>query len=251
MKQNIYDHPDFFNGYKALRLNDTGLNGILEEPALRSLLPQLEGLTLLDIGCGFGHFCRYARDQKAKTVFGLDISSRMIRQAKKMTADRYIHYECVAVEDFRHSSQAFDLAVSSLAFHYVRNWKHTIQNISKWLKPGGIFVFSVEHPIYTASMKDWKRDSHGKPLHIPVDHYCMEGKRLSHWFVDGVIKYHRTLSTYINTLVDSGFVIERLLEPRPSQESIQQCPDFERFRRCPPFLLIRARKDNSPLSAEK
>ncbi|WP_207393065.1 hypothetical protein [Providencia sp. M-27] len=69
-EQNIYDDPIFFKNYQALRVNDTGLNGIMEEPALRALLPDLKGKIVLDLGSGFGDFARYAHS-KCGGVFNI------------------------------------------------------------------------------------------------------------------------------------------------------------------------------------
>ena len=58
--QNIYDNSTFFESYKKLRINDLGFNNLIEQPALRALLPNFNGKTIMDIGCGFGDFCQYA-----------------------------------------------------------------------------------------------------------------------------------------------------------------------------------------------
>ena len=55
--QNIYDHPDFYEGYRSLRENPVNYNVLLEHPALLSLLPDPTGKDVLDLGCGFGAIC--------------------------------------------------------------------------------------------------------------------------------------------------------------------------------------------------
>ena len=70
MTQNIYDNEEFFAGYSRLRRSVEGLDGAPEWPALRALLPDLRGLNVLDLGCGFGWFCRWAHQQGAVNVFG-------------------------------------------------------------------------------------------------------------------------------------------------------------------------------------
>ncbi|MBL3586564.1 class I SAM-dependent methyltransferase [Rhodovulum sulfidophilum] len=82
--QNVYDDPVFFNGYKKLRQNDTGLNGALEVPALHALLPNLSGKSILDLGCGFGDFARYARGAGAHSVTAVDLSQKMISEAERL-----------------------------------------------------------------------------------------------------------------------------------------------------------------------
>src|SRR4051794_1731272 len=111
MAQNIYDRPDFFEGYSSLNRSVQGLAGAAEWPAVRSMLPDMHGLRVVDLGCGFGWFCRWAREEGALHVLGLDISERMLERAREATSD---DLETVSLP-----SSQFDLAYSSLALHYV------------------------------------------------------------------------------------------------------------------------------------
>jgi ubiquinone/menaquinone biosynthesis C-methylase UbiE len=90
--QNVYDDPIFFEGYKALRTHDSGFNSALEIPALRELLPSLEGKRVLDLGCGFGDFARFASDSGALEVTAVDVSARMLEEALKLTDDPRISF---------------------------------------------------------------------------------------------------------------------------------------------------------------
>jgi SAM-dependent methyltransferase len=207
--QNIYDDPVFFAGYQALRQADSGLNGAVEIPALRRLLPPLDGRRVLDLGCGFGDFARYARQSGATAVTAVDVSRKMLAAAAALTDDAAIAYRHSAIEDFEPEPAAFDVVVSSLALHYVADYAAVVRAVFRALKPGGWFVFSVEHPICTAHSVDWVRDAEGHIGHWPVDQYQCEGRRNSFWFVDGVTKYHRTVATYVNALLDAGFRLER------------------------------------------
>ena len=87
MAQNIYDDPGFFEGYSRLGRSVEGLEGAPEWPALRALMPDLRGLEVVDLGCGFGWFCRWARERGAAHVLGLDLSERMLARARASTAD--------------------------------------------------------------------------------------------------------------------------------------------------------------------
>ncbi|GGP24229.1 class I SAM-dependent methyltransferase [Silvimonas amylolytica] len=243
MPQNIYDNPTFFKGYKALRQRDTGLNGAVEMPALQSLLPVLVGLQVLDLGCGFGDFARFARLHGAASVVGVDISANMLEEARHLTADRAITYQHSSIERFQPApGVTFDLVVSSLALHYVEDYAAAVRAVWQVLKPGGLFVFSVEHPLCTANPVGWIKDETDNKVHWPLDHYQSEGQRDTRWFVDGVIKYHRTTQTWINTLLDNGFVLERMSEPGPIAEAVQARPALADENRRPPFLLLRARR---------
>jgi ubiquinone/menaquinone biosynthesis C-methylase UbiE len=241
--QNIYDDPDFFQGYHELRRTETGLNAVLEQPALRRLLPPLTGLRILDLGCGFGNFARYARQQQAAEVYGIDSSGRMLDEAKQLTKDDDIHYLHVSMEEFVPEEHSFDLATSSLALHYVRDYASVLRKVCSALKPKGYFVFSVEHPICTANPIGWCKDPLSqRELHWPLDRYREEGKRNTTWFVGNVIKFHRTTETYVNGLIEAGFKILRLEEPEPLPKSIQEQPEFSLHRRRPPVLLLSAEK---------
>src|SRR6516162_4286802 len=81
MTQNIYDNEEFFAGYSRLRRSVEGLDGMPEWPALRALLPDLLGRKVLDLGCGFGWFCRWAREQGASNVVDVDVSEKMLARA--------------------------------------------------------------------------------------------------------------------------------------------------------------------------
>ncbi|STV75205.1 type 11 methyltransferase [Klebsiella michiganensis] len=88
MSQNIYDDPAFFAGYATLDRSVKGLEGAPEWPTIQQMLPPLSGLRVVDLGCGYGWFCRWARDRGAAQVDGLDLSSRMLERAREMTEGR-------------------------------------------------------------------------------------------------------------------------------------------------------------------
>src|SRR5215216_1522287 len=100
MTQNIYDDAGFFAGYSALPRSIHGLDGAPEWPTLRAGLPDLKGLRVLDLGCGFGWFCRYARSAGAASAIGLDVSERMLARARTETADDAISYARADLEEF-------------------------------------------------------------------------------------------------------------------------------------------------------
>lgn len=244
MAQNIYDNPDFFQGYKALRQNDTGLNGALELPALLAQLPPLTGLSVLDLGCGFGDFARHARHHGTSHVLGLDVSEKMLAEAARLTDDHEdgITYKLQAMESFSSEAAAFDLVVSSMALHYVQDYSALVDKIFKSLKPGGMLVFSVEHPCCTANPVGWVRDQDGQASHWPLDRYQEEGERLTSWFVDGVTKYHRTVETYVGGLLSAGFVLRHLGEPKPLPKFLEERPVLQETLRRPPVLLLSVQK---------
>lgn len=240
--QNIFDNPEMFAGYKLLREQDSGLNGALEIPALRALLPDLNGLHILDLGCGFGDFARLARGQAAASVIGVDVSIRMIENARAQTQDEHVDYLVSSIEEYAPPAETFDLVISSLTLHYVKDYFDAMKKIHDALKPGGRLLFSVEHPICTAFPIGWIKNAEGARQHWPVKDYSDESQRSTQWFVDGVIKYHRTVATYANTLIALGFNIAHIGEPVPTSEALEKRSELrDQFQR-PAFLLIAADK---------
>jgi 2-polyprenyl-3-methyl-5-hydroxy-6-metoxy-1,4-benzoquinol methylase len=245
MKQNAYDDDTFFEGYKNLRESGSGLNDVLEQPSIRSLLPGLSGLDVLDLGCGMGQFAAYCTDSGANRVVCVDISEKMIEYARAHYTGENIEYIQMAIEDVQFPESSFDLVVSSFVMHYVADYGALVQNVFRWLRPGGKFVYSCEHPIVTAKLPGcghWVKDEEGRKLHWCIDNYGDEGIRRQTWFIEGVIKYHRKLSTLINEIIRQGFVIERVLEPDATQEAIESRPNLVEERRRPPILVIGAMK---------
>lgn len=243
MKQNIFDDEQFFQQYSQMREHQAGLNEVLEEPAMKLLLPNVTGMKVLDIGCGSGRMCRYLASQGAASILGIDISERMLSAARSETDKQTnISYQAIAVEDFDAAAGSYDLVLSSLTFHYIADYGRVVGKMVQWLKAGGYCVFSVEHPVSTAMLAGWCKDEHGNKLHWPCDDYFTETVRERRWYVDGVIKYHRTLETTINVLLNAGLRILRINEPSVTLDQVGQRPDLEDERRRPVFLLISSQK---------
>jgi SAM-dependent methyltransferase len=241
MKQNIYDDPRFFEGYSQLRRHESGLNMAVDQPAMHSLMPPLANKRVLDLGCGFGKMCRYAIEQGAASVVGVDISTKMLAKAREDTADPRISYIQSALEDLNLAPASFDLVVSSLALHYVERFDLICANVKSWLVADGAFVFSVEHPMVTAYPVGRYLAGKGEGQHWPIDNYKFEGIRHTQWITDDVIKYHRSVETYVNTLIDKGFTILRLLEPEAAEDKIRKRPELREESRRPTFMLISVR----------
>jgi SAM-dependent methyltransferase len=161
MSQNIYDRPDFFEGYSRLGRSVSGLDGAAEWRALRALLPDMNGLRVLDLGCGFGWFCRWARERGAAQVVGLDLSDKMLAQARANTSDMSITYERADLEQLDLPEACFDLVCSSLAVHYISGAGRLFETIYRALIPRGSFIFSTEHPILHGASESELVDGRG------------------------------------------------------------------------------------------
>ncbi len=240
MAQNIYDRPDFFTGYATLERSRRGLDGAPEWPVLRSMLPDLAGKRVLDLGCGYGWFCRWAAEQGAAGVVGIDISEKMLAKARAETTSAAVSYRRADLETLELAQGGFDLIYSSLAFHYLPDTEHLYRTIHRALAAGGSLVFSVEHPVFTASAKSgWITTEDGSRF-WRVDSYQREGERRTDWFAKGVVKYHRTLATTLNQLIGAGFAVRRIEEFCPSAAQIAEAPALAEEIERPTFLLVAA-----------
>lgn len=230
-----YDDPDFFDKYAQIKRSKEGLIGALEWHELEKMLPDFKDKRVLDLGCGYGWHCSYAAKHGAKKVVGIDLSAKMIEVAKSKHNDPVITYDVQNIEEVDFPADSFDVVISSLAIHYLPDFDIIASKVKKFLVDGGDFVFSVENPIFTSyGTGDWYYDAKGKPLHWPVDHYFSEGKRHANFLGTDVIKYHKTMSTYINTLIEHGFKITKVVEPQPDERNIKDMPGEERR----PFMLL-------------
>ena len=242
MAQNIYDNEDFFAGYSQLPRQVHGLAGAPEWPAIQAMLPDLKGKHVADLGCGFGWFSRYAMENGADHVLGIDISEKMIARAKADTNDARIEYRIGDLDELALPPASFDLAYSALAFHYVRDFDRLTRTIHAALRDGGHFVFTIEHPVFMAAAHPhWIADEDGCKT-WPVNNYAREGERRTDWLAKGVLKYHRRLSTTLNSLIEAGFTLNRLDEFAPTPEQIAAIPALEEELERPMMLLVAAEK---------
>lgn len=242
MKQNVYDDPEFFAGYQQLRVSKSGINEAIEQPSLRTVLPPLGCTEVLDLGCGDGEFLRYCLANGALQGTGVDISRNMLQLAVAGSYGLDLTFLHRSLEEVVFPPRSFDVVVSSLALHYVADLQSLISRVFSWLRPGGVFAFSVEHPICTAQKikQGWVPNAVGTGLAWPVDSYAEEGERQTHWFIDGVLKYHRRISTWVNILIAAGFVIDYLGEPEPTVEALASRPELVQHLERPALLVIRA-----------
>ncbi|MCJ7836052.1 methyltransferase domain-containing protein [Cuneatibacter sp. NSJ-177] len=242
MKENKYDDEIFFQKYSEMDRSQKGLKGAGEWTELQKVLPDFEDKEVLDLGCGYGWHCLYAAQHGAKHVLGIDISERMLAVAAEKNSHEGIEYRCAAMEDLSFPAESFDIVISSLAFHYVRDFRALAKEVSRWVRSNGRFVFSVEHPVFTAhGTQDWYYDKEGTILHYPVDRYFYEGQRDAVFLGEHVVKYHRTLTTYLNTLLENGFELRNIIEPQPPEDMLS-IPGMADEMRRPMMLIVSAQK---------
>ncbi len=236
---NIYDNQEFFDAYAQMSRSQDGLSGAGEWHQLQPLFPPLTGLTMLDLGCGYGWHCKHAAENGAAQVLGIDQSEKMIAEAKKRNGAEKIEYRVCDLQEYEYPSSTFDLVVSNLVLHYIENLDEVYRKVYRTLKPGGTFLFNIEHPVFTAGVKQqWISDGE-RNLYWPVDGYYESGARKTDFLGHEVVKQHHTLTQILMGLIRAGFQIEALEEAMPPEEWRAAMPD--EMRR-PMMLLVKAKK---------
>ena len=141
-QQNIFDNDTFFQGYQLLRQNQYSANNVEEKPALFSLIPNLKGKRVLDLGCGYGENCKAFAEMGATYVLGIDLSEKMLEVARRENAHTQVVYRVMNMEDIHTIHDQFDIIISSLALHYIHDFDELVQKISALLTDSGYFVFT-------------------------------------------------------------------------------------------------------------
>ena len=232
---NQYDNPEFFAAYAQMSRSQYGLEGAGEWHQLEPLFPELSGKMVLDLGCGYGWHCKFAAHQGAVSVLGIDQSSLMIAEAKCRNADEKIEYRICGIHDYDYPADNYDLVISNLVLHYIEDLDAIYRLVHKTLKSGGIFLFNIEHPTFTAGVhQQFAADGTW-----PVTDYYYPGERTTDFLGHAVKKYHHTLAQILNGLLQTGFVIEAVEEAMPPEQWRDQMP--EEMRR-PMMLLVKAKK---------
>ena len=210
-------------------------NAYYEWPATRSLLAEVRGKRVLDAGCGPGHYAEWLLERGAEVV-GVDVSPQMIRLARERLGGRAEFYLADLGRPLSFlADESFDVVLGALVFDYVRDWNPLFAEFRRLLRAGGVLVFSAGHPLldylqrgtgsyFTTELITFTwRGFGGEPVDVPT--------------------YRRPLSAITEALTGSGFVIERILEPRPTDEFKSADPEsYEQLSRLPGFICFRARR---------
>lgn len=235
-----YDNEIFFKEYAKMSRSVDGLSAAGEWSQFKHLFSELEGKCVLDLGCGYGWHCKFAAEQGAAQVLGIDLSQKMIAEAKKRNAHDSITYYVCGMEAYEYPQDRWDCVISNLAMHYIADIEAVFQKVHRTLKPDGVFLFNIEHPVFTAGVgQDWVYTSDGTPQYWPVDNYFFSGERKTHFLGCEVIKQHHTLTQILMGLLQSGFCLDAVEEVQPPQE-MMRLPGMEYELRRPMMLLVKA-----------
>lgn len=238
----IYNNKEFYEAYAQMPRSKDGLKSAGEWHQLQPLIPPLRGKAVLDLGCGYGWHSKYAAEQGARSVLGLDLSERMIEEARKRNSAENVSYRICGIEEYEYPESTYDFVISNLAFHYIADLDSVFKKVFQTMKAGGIFLFNIEHPVFTAGInQDWIYGEDGEPKAWPIDCYFYSGERQTIFLKHRVSKQHHTLTQILMGVINAGFTLEHIEEAQPSKE-MMDIPGMKDELRRPMMLLVRARK---------
>lgn len=235
----------FADAYSSMHGEQGDLNKeVLLTPTLLSLIGCVKDKRLLDAGCGEGYLSRILADRGAE-ITAVDYSPRMIEIAKERTPEELlINYQRGNCEDLHFlNNNSFDIIVSNMVFHDLANYKKAFKEMFRLLVKEGLFIFSILHPCFITPESGWERTKSGQKLHWNVDKYFYEGTyEQNYGEEEKMFLFHRTLTSYINILLKTGFTIESVIEPKPSYEMLKKYPSYAEDYRCADFIVFKLKK---------
>lgn len=235
-----YDNEKFFAEYAKMPRSTEGLSAAGEWHQLKNFFPSLQEKTVLDLGCGYGWHCKFAAEQGAIQVLGIDLSRKMIKEAKIRNRSNQIQYRVCGIEEYEYPENMWDCVVSNLALHYIENIEMVFRKVYRTLKPQGTFIFNIEHPAFTAGVgQDWIYSEAQTPLYWPIDDYFKPGERSTHFLGCDIVKQHHTLTQILMGLLNNGFELKTVEEAKPSEEMLD-IPGMKDELRRPMMLLVKA-----------
>ncbi len=209
--------------------NDDGVfNALYERPAMLSFVGDVDGKSVLDIGCGAGQLS-HILNKRGASVTGIDVSSKMVELARKRLGDQVDLQVHDLAQPLPFDDASFDIVVASLVMHYLEHWAPALREILRVLTENGAVAFSTHHPTM-----DWK-------LHNP-DNYFTKKQTTEVWTKGGkpfeVTTWRRSLGEISREICDAGFVISRIDEPMP-QPSLQAIvPSTDAYLRTHPHFIF-------------
>ena len=228
-------------------------------PAYLSFIPDLEGKSVIDLGCGEGTNTRRFAELGARMT-GVDLSRRFIEAANRKEAERplgitYLNMSFASMPALRDGS--FDVALSTMALMDGPDFPAAMREAYRILRPGGLLSFSVLHPCFITPATKWVRDEDGNHLGLRVGRYFERKPFVERWHfskrpsTDDVVpfdvpRFPRTLSDYLNAVADAGFRITRTDEPRPDTKLSEEHPWLARWHAHAPLVLfVEAEKEHT------
>ncbi len=247
-QKNAWNENSNWIGFHSKEMTGDPNRMYIIDPAMWNLFGDVNGLTILDAGCGNGYLTRQLM-LKGATTIGIDFSRRFIQFCKEIENKSNLgceFYEGSLTEMSMFETQAFDMVVSNVVMVDVLDYETAFKEIARVLKDNGRFIWSNTHPVFgrstTAGDFKFPKDSRrNEERYIKmIDCYFETGAEMINWFKAPTWQFIRTLEDYSKALKNAGFVISEIREPQPSVEDIQKHPNHLAFDadRWPHFIIF-------------
>lgn len=215
----------------------------LNNPVAFRLIGDVKGKRVLDLACGEGYNTRILAAKGAK-VTGVDFSEQMIEAARQEEArvkQGICYYVLEATNLEKFSNRCFDLVTCFMSLQDVKDYGKAMSEVSRVLKSGGRFVFSIPHPCFETLVVRGKRVSAGGryfgALRYPIQ---WNMQRLRSPFRTS--SFHRPLTDYFDALFRNELRVLRLVEPKPTESGLQKYPALEQVLQRPQSVIIESVK---------
>lgn len=230
-KKILQAYEQMAEAYDAL-IDHKPHNAYYDRPNTLGLLPAVRGRDILDAACGPGKYAEILLEQGAR-VTGVDLSPRMIALAKARNPEAGTFFVHDMAEPFHMLGAAsFDIVICALAMHYLEDWTPCLQEFFRLLRPGGRLILSIEHPFFAYTYFDTQKYFDVEPVSAVWKGFGMPIEMHS---------FRRPLEACLMPLIQNGFMIDRVLEPRPLPEFEAYDPKhFRELNEFPAFLCLRA-----------
>jgi ubiquinone/menaquinone biosynthesis C-methylase UbiE len=245
------------NWTKLSRLGYDVYRNSINTPEFFKILPDISGLNGLDIGCGEGYNTRFAAERGSKMT-AIDFSTTFIRHAIELEEKNPIgiNYQVVNAVNLPFENETFDFVISTMSFMDMKDAEKGLEEAYRVLKKTGLFQFSITHPCFNSTVREWIRDDNNTLKGLVIGNYFKETQGdIEEWIFSAapseltknmrkfrVPRFHRTLSNWLNTLINIGFTLEMFSEPYPDSKTLEKYPNLKSSFLIPWSLIIQCRK---------
>lgn len=221
-----------------------GADAEYEEQILPLAKAALAGaLDVLDVGCGDGQVSRLAVANGATRVIGIDPTWNQLTVARDRAGGASYARSGAAALPF--AGQRFDAVVACLVFEHITEVDSAIAEVARVLRPGGRFLFFLNHPLLQTPNSGWIDDQMLDPpeQYWRIGPYLIEDETIEQVEKGVFIPFiHRPLSRYVNALADNGLTITRMHEPAPPPGFIARAHEYEQAATIPRLLFLETTK---------
>lgn len=238
------------SSYEGFTNSPNSYSNRIEWPAIKRILPDLKNKNIIDLGCGTGRFTFLFEQFMPERIIGIDISDEMIKMAEGIAFEKNSSVHLIK-SDIENLSiiqpNSIDFVFSSTAMHYLKSLEKIMKEIYRVLKPKGICILSVIHPIYSAqypvvneNRDQWDVKYLDKSIRAYVQPWIEHDAEIENFLSHS---YHHTMSDYMNSIIEAGLSIKALVEPLPPEDWRMKWPEkYRGYINNPTYAIFKIEK---------